>query len=156
MNPAHKHNVGQLIYPVSGGALSWTAAASGDNTEQNGVGIDRLALPQLFQSVQVAVIARGVLGGDETLTLDLNIQDSADNSTFTDFGTAATQVVITEDEDPVYGSTQYGVIKQNYDLRDARQYLRAQWTGDLSASGTDTAIVAVVFNFGGGFEVPHE
>lgn len=138
-------NGGLSAIPIAGGA--------GDAAEVTGLSVDRNALGNLYESCSLIVFGQANLESGETLTIVANIQDSADDSTFADFGTAhASAVAITGASG---GSTQSAfVVQLDNDLRGANRYLRAQYTPDHSNTEDDTANVAALIIFGGGQEYP--
>lgn len=127
-----------------------TAGGSGDATEVNGAWIDR----QNFGSVKVVVVYTATLAQDETLSVAGNLQDATDSSGTgaADFGTAYSSAV--QATGGSGGSTETGVVEFDFDLQTAKQYVRMQFTPDLSASGTDTAEIAAIYVLGGSNENP--
>ena len=136
-----------------------TAGAGIDGAEQNGLIVDRLALPALFQSAEVEICGITTLAASATLTITANVQDG-DNSALSDAadyvydpaggtGLLAATVVKT-------GAVTNGVWKTRLkvNLVRAKRYLRTQITADLSAAGTDTCAFSATWIFGGGESVP--
>jgi len=134
-------NGGLSAIPIAGGA--------GDATEVTSLSIDRQALGSMYSSVALIVFGQANLESGETLSIAANIQDSADDSTFADFGTLrASAVAITGASG---GSTQSAfVVQLDNDIRGARQFLRVQFTPDHSNTEDDTANVNALLIFGGG------
>jgi hypothetical protein len=123
-----------------------TAAGSGDNTEYNGVSIDR----EDAHSCVFAVCARAVLTATKLLTLKATLQhsDVAANEGFADVaaalqpgGTADSVVMVLTGG--AGGSTEHGTYKLVTDLSALKRYVRIQVHADLDHSGTDTAAVGV-------------
>lgn len=131
-----------------------TAAGSGDNTEADGAYADRYdSASGIAKSAKLVIGYRAVLAAGETLSIAANIQDDADGAgAGTDYGDAyASAVVATGDSG---GSTEQGVIELDFDLGSAERYVRSQITPDLSASGTDTAVVWAMWVFFGADKAP--
>jgi hypothetical protein len=154
MSHASILNSGAYTSPRNGGTLATiTAAAGQDNVEQNGPSIDRLG----YGSATIAFATRSALTAAKTLTIAATLQDSADGSTWADApaenqpggvaggGTVGTVTTTGDSHDCV----QYDV-----NLRGLKQYIRVQYTADLSHSGTDTATVACLVILGGPTELP--
>lgn len=127
-----------------------TAGGTGDNTEVDGLAIDR----KNATSMSVGIVAKAVLAATKTLVVNLTLQDSADGSTFADVaaalqpGGAADSAVLTL-TGGAGGSTESGVYQLGVNLASLRRYVRVQVKPDLNATGTDTATVAGVIALGG-------
>lgn len=148
----NRKNIGAAIKTVfAAGPTNLTAAGAGDNTLVNGAGIDLQALG-LPQSAVLAFPFKGVLASAATLSLAYAVQDSADNTNFTNLAGNVTSAAISTGGSG--GTTNTGVIELDVALDGARRYIRAAYTPDLSAGGTDTANVMAVFVFGGQAELP--
>lgn len=143
-------DIGAQITGRAAGAADVTAAGSGDNTEVSGPYIDRRG----FLSAKLVIHYKAVLQQDETISIAANLQDadSTGGSGLGDFGNAVANAV--QATGGAGGSTEEGVVELDVDLSGAKQYVRAQFTPDLSASGTDTAIVSAVLILGGADVIP--
>ena len=110
------------------------AGGTGDNAKVNGTGFDRMAPgEQGYNSCLIVVSGAAVMASGKTLSIALEIQESADNITFdTAVVIFATKVVATE---PVLVFQTSDAV----DLKKRKRYIRANVTPDLNASGTDTA-----------------
>ena len=127
------------------GAVSATAGGAGDVTEIDGAAVNRNSY-NMPESGWILVQYKTTLGASETLALTVKIQESADGSTWDTAVVLANAVTVktgalTDSED-------HYLVKVK--LSDRKQYIRAQVTPDLSASSTDTAIVAFNVGFGPG------
>lgn len=144
MNVALLRDIGSYIKSAFCGAASATAAGTGDATEVDGAYIDR----QDHLSAKLVISYTATLQQDETLTIAANMQDASDSSGtgVADYGTAYAATVVATGG--TGGSTETGTVELDVDLAAAKQYVRAQFTPDLSASGTDTAIVSAVLILG--------
>ena len=131
-------------------AASITAGGAGDNTEVDGDFHDR----QGFLSCLLIIAFEAVLGAAETLSIAANLQDANDDqgAGVADFGDALASAVVATGG--AGGTTERGVATLKADLSAARQFVRAQFTPDLSAGAADTAIVVGVLVFGGADEIP--
>ena len=145
---AQQHDIGSYLTTAFGGAVSVTAGGGGDGSEVSGGWIDR----QTLGSAKVVLTYTATLAEDETLTLASNVQDATDSS-----GTGAADY---GDSDESYsaavvatggtgGSTETGTVEYDVDLFGANQYMQAQFTPTLSASGTDTCVVAATIVMSG-------
>lgn len=150
MNRADIHDGGYRARSEFAGAVAATAAGSGDATEVNGQWVSRdIANVGMAVSAKLVIGYEAVLAEGKTLTIAANIQDATDSSGtgVADYGTAvAATTVATGDTG---GSTERGTIELDFDLAEANEYVRAQFTPDLSASGTDTAKVSAHWVFFG-------
>lgn len=126
-------------------AASATAGGSGDATEVDGQWIDRMG----FKSAKLVVTFDATLGDGDTLSIAANLQDATDASGTgaADFGDALADAVVATGG--TGGSTEVGAVELDVNLTEANRFVRAQFTPDLSASTTDTAIVAATLVLGG-------
>lgn len=139
---ASMQNAGALIgarYATAG--VDVAAGSAGDATEVNGAWIDRLG----FASLKVVIVYTTTLTAAATLSIAANMQDASDSSGTgaADFGDALTSTVQATGESG--GSTETGVVELDIDLSAADQFVRVQFTPDLSAAGTDTAELSAVY-----------
>ena len=150
MNPATMRDIGALLAAACCGAVDATAGGSGDATEVDGQWIDR----QDYLSGKLVIVFKTTLAEDKTLSIAANMQDASDSggTGAADYGDALANAVFATGG--TGGSTEYGVAVLDVDLSGAKQYVRAQFTPDLSATGTDTAIVAAGLILGGADQVP--
>ncbi len=145
-----ERNIAGLLSLKFGATASQVAAGAGDNTEVDGTGIDR----QGAMSAAICVVARSVLQATETNTIKMTIQESSDNSNWTDIAAAlqpegaANSTILTQ-LGGSGGTTEEDVYKLALDLSSLKRYIRVQILPDLSASGTDTAVVAAAVVLGG-------
>lgn len=127
-----------------------TAAGTGDNTQADGLAIDR----KDATSASIAIVAKATLAATKTLTVKLVVQDSADGVTFADVaaglqpGGSANSTVMTL-TGAAGGSTESGLYQLGINLSSLKRYIRVRLTPDLNATGTDTATVAAVVSLGG-------
>lgn len=143
------NEIGALCTARFADQVDVTAGGAGDNTESNGVYVDRSG----YDSAKLVVSFEAVLGATETLSIGANIQDDADGSgTGVDYGSAYTSAVVATGG--AGGSTERGVVELDFDLRAAKQYIRSQITPDLSAATTDTARIHAVWVLGPGITLP--
>lgn len=120
------------------------AGGAKDAVEQSGAGLDRqgglvtageVRLTDVGNSAAVVVSYATTLASDATMTLAIQMQDSPDDSVWTDRGTAFSDVIT----DPTVGATYTGTMAFRFDdlhLRD--RYIRAQCTVTMSAAVVDT------------------
>lgn len=142
-------NVAAEILPkYAAASTSLTAAGGGDNTAVNGSAIDQTTFPCKAESIAFLIAALAVLTAAKTLVVTAKIQDSADNSTWADVVASATILTLTAT------GTSSGAGRLGVDLNTCRRYVRVVFTPDLSATGTDTAVVQCIAILGGLQEVP--
>jgi hypothetical protein len=154
-------SIGELIdLEALSSVLSWTAGGASDSVTWTGLTIDRggfLGQPMPL-SADVDVYWSAKLASGATLALTLDLQHSPDNSTWTDFATVAAATVATG---PSGGGTLQGVTRMaitssnrpagtpGVDLKSAKRYVRLNVLSHLSATVTDTAVIAAVGVFAG-------
>ena len=150
MSTPEIENIGGKIAVVRAGAnTAVTAGGAGDNTAVTGEIIDRAALGWP-QSCVVAVPFSAVLAASQTLSLAITLQsgEAANLSDAATFASRPNGVVATG------AGTRTGTVELDVNLSGAGRYVRANFTPDLSASGTDTAALSAVIAFGGAIRVP--
>lgn len=124
-----------------------TAASTGDNTKVTGDSIIKTG----YDACLLAIVGTLTVADTETLSYAVEIQDSADGSTWnTATSLKSATVVHTSDG----GDTdQSFTVPLEVDVSDYDKYIRFNITPDLSASSTDTCnwnAVAVLANSGDG------
>lgn len=151
---AHMRDIGGGLRSHFGApVITVTAGGAGDGTEVTGTAVDRLGLPEPFLSVRASIPAVATLASGETLSIAANLQDSANNSDWSDYGNALAATVVATG--PSGGGVARGAASLDVDLSHARRYIRLQYTPDASRAGTDTATVgAASLLFGGGASTP--
>lgn len=136
-------DIGGLLEPAIGIApLAYSAGTT------NGTGVDRLNTPagQVYQYYSAMLSAHtGVTTGTPTtFTVDVKMQDSADNTTFADFkpdgATVAAVPTITAINT---------IARVNVNLTTARRYLRAVSVAAFVGGTTPTIAVAAQIVLGG-------
>lgn len=138
-------NIGAAIAGRGCQAVSLTAGAGGDDAEVDGQWIDR----QGFMSATLFILFDATLGDGDDLEIAANLQDADDDqgTGAADFGDPLANAVVASGG--VGGSTEIGVARLDIDLSGAKQFVRAQFTPDLTAANTDTAIVGAILVLGG-------
>ncbi len=141
--PYQMTNIGSEIAARAGGSVSAVAGGSGDATEVSSAWFERTDM----ESLVFFIYYKATLAQDETLTLTANVQTASDSSGTgaADFGDALASAVVATG--PSGGGTVEGVSRIDVNLQKstAGAYVRGQFTPDLSAANTDTAILAGVF-----------
>lgn len=123
---------------------SFTAGAGGDNSAKTGNIVDRLAAGMDGLSCKVLIGYKTTLSSAETLSFTVTVQHG-DNSGLSD---AATYKSVAATAVKTGAATAFrGVYAIDVDLSSAKRYVRFNTTGDLSASGTDTAEYCVLAVF---------
>lgn len=153
-------------------SLSWTAGQTTDSATWTGIAIDRggaFSTGALPRTVDVDVFYDATLGSGHTLSVSFDVKHAPDGSTWTDFATQTSTVVATgpsgggrvvgvsrmtlasADDPNVAAQTNIpGQIPEpSLNLGSAARYLRFDSVPHLSATGTDTAVIAAVGVFAG-------
>lgn len=160
MNYAEMLDFGKLIAAGPCQILSTiTAGAGQDNVAQNGAAIDRFAtnITTRHRGGALIVTGKATVAAGQQLTIAAKIQTD-DNSGFT-----SPTDLVTKGATAVVDGGGGGVTNQPFTLvipfkniEQAERYIRGVVTPDLTASGTDTALVASLFVFGGSDRIaPH-
>lgn len=122
-----------------------TAGGTGDATTKTGISIDREGLVgdsgSLPLSMVAGVLFDATLASGSTLSIQINVMDSADNSNFSTYASQANTVAATG---PSGGGVVSGQQNFNVNLSTARRFIRVDYVPDLSRAGTDTAILRAV------------
>ena len=129
-----------------------TAGGAGDNTEVNGASVDRKTGGVLRHNATLVILHRSVLAAAATLSISVQLQDSPDNTNWTDFGDAHNLGVVSTGGGG--GSTEIDVEEIVLSVAGAERYIRAQVTPNLSAANTDTSGVAAIWMLSGGDKTP--
>jgi hypothetical protein len=141
-------------------SLSWTAGGASDDISWTGLSIDRegFSTGSLPRTMDAVLFYDATLGSGKTLSIGWDIQDSPDGSNWSDYATEALGVVATGVSG---GGRAVGVARlavpssdkptgtPGISLSGARRYVRFIPTADMSATGTDTAVMAAVGVFAG-------
>lgn len=132
---------------------SITAGGSGDNTKVIGATLDRFdGGQQHFNSAALSIAYEAALAQGATLSFAVEIQESEDGSTWDTVEEVQASTVAATG--PTGGGIVYGCVRlrESYEVRS--RYIRYNVTPNLSASGTDTAKVAVIAVMGGANTLP--
>lgn len=135
-------DLGSLADVQFGGQADVTAAGAGDATEVNGTAIDNSS--STYGCCLAIVSYTTTLTQSETMTIAADI-DEDDNSSFTSATATTLQTATTEATGDTGGSTETGNVKFVIDLTDKEEYVRVNFTPDLSAGATDTARLQLVY-----------
>lgn len=131
-----------------------TAGGGGDNAKITGLTIDRLQSGKLdpAKSVKLCVNTRAVLAQAATLSLAVEVQQSADGSTWDT--AVVVEAATVKSTGGTGGSTESVVAEYGLNLLGFKRYLRFNVTPDLSAGATDTATVNAVAVLAGHDTIP--
>lgn len=157
-----QRNIGELIdvKPLFG-EYNWTAGGASDSATFTGASVDRegFATGSLPSSMDVDVWYSATLGSGQTLAIYMDLQHSADGSTWVDYATTtATNIVATG---PSGGGVVSNVARMavpssnvpagamGVDLKGANRYVRLLAVPHLSRAGTDTAQMLALGVFAG-------
>lgn len=133
------------------GAL--TAGGGGDAASITGGTVDRenFANGSLPNSAEIGALFSATLASGKTLSVAFDVQDSADGAAWSDYFTQGATAVATG---PSGGGVVTGQSNIAVNLTSARRYVRTILVPDLSATGTDTAVVIAAGFFGGFDSLP--
>lgn len=140
------NQIGSFITTYACGLASTTAGGTGDNTAVMGATIDR----QGYSSAKLTIAYKTTLASSETLKFAVEYQDSADGSTWN----TATSLQASTTAKTGAATNALGQVRFNVDLSGLQRYVRFNFTPDLSASGTDTAICSATVALGGAQTLP--
>ena len=122
-----------------------TAGGSGDNTKVTGDTLEKTG----YDSCLLAILGTMTIADGESLSYAVEIQDSADNSTWN----TATVLKASTAVKAFNGSSatdQSFTVPLNVDISQYDKYIRFNITPDLSASGTDTCNWGALATLGNG------
>lgn len=123
---------------------SLTAGGAGDNTEITGAQLDLRDDfgTRRFGSLSLVLSARATVAAGQALALKaVRFEHSDDAAAWSDVEPGATALTLTSEA----GGTVTGAAVIGCNLLEAKRYVRAKFTPDLSASGTDTAKVSAAY-----------
>ena len=131
-----------------------TAGGTGDNTEVNGAYQSRMSDKGIALSAKLVISYTATLAAGATLTFAANFQDAlaAAGTGVADYGDLVPATVVATGDSG--GSTETGTFEIDVDLSGAREFIRAQVTPNLSASGTDTCAWHMDYIFFGDHHQP--
>lgn len=147
MGAPHISQFGKFCVVQACGLSTATAAGTGDNSAVTGATIDRLE----FGSCKLVIAYKTTLGSLETLKYAVAMEDSV-NSNMSSSTTTTLQATTTAATGVLTGNV--NEITFDVDLSGKGRYIRFNFTPDLSASGTDTAISCAVCVLGGALTLP--
>lgn len=146
MSWGRNKDMGAYFETVHAGAeVDVTAGGAGDATEVNGAWIDVKG----YDSIEFVVSYTATMADLETLSLAMNFQDADDSAgtgaadVSADLVSALASTVIATAGSG--GSTETGTYSVGVPTSGMKRYIRAQWTPDMSASGTDTAKITAMY-----------
>lgn len=151
MNFAHQHDIGSYLNVAPG--VASTAQTAGATSAANGKTFDRLAQADRGHSVMIVGSMQATVASGKTAALTLKLQDSANDSDWTDFGTASAAIP-THDAAGGAISNVANTVKHSVDLASARRYIRMVATPTLSATATDTCVFYGFLALGGADTIP--
>ena len=141
-------NDAALITPVYAAAeYDLTAGGGTDAAEQTLAVIDLATAfdTKRFASATLVLAATATLAEAKTLVLGTaKWEHSDDGVTYTAVKAGVTALTLTG---PTGGATVKGAAVLGLNVAEAKRYVRAKYTPDLNASGTDTAKVSSVYLF---------
>jgi len=152
MNVAFQRNIGAWLTAVPALAATTITAGSGqDGAPVDGLTFDRFALEPLCLSAFAVVQVNATLAADQSVEVNIGVQDSADGVTWADYDPGPSDNY----EPAVLNLSGQAVATRKLQLGGARRYVRIRPTFTLSASGSDTAAVSGVLVVGGADELPY-
>ena len=124
---------------------SLTAGGAGDNTEITGAQLDLRDDfgTKRFGSLTLVLTARATLAAAQALALKaVRFEHSDDATTWSDVEPGQTLLTLTG---PAGGGTLTGAAVIGCNLLEAKRFVRAKFTPDLSAGATDTAKMTAAY-----------
>ena len=154
-------DIGEYIHPVIALGAAGTGTTAG--TAVNGLVVDRFALPNWYNSVQLTVPFNYVLAAGGTINLNAHLQDSAvassSSTSWADFGSTvqgAGSGGVTASS--TASATSQSAFYRNVNLTTARRYVRARITPQrveaTAGSSADALNYHAVMVFGGAISYP--
>jgi hypothetical protein len=146
MGAPHIADIGKYLKTASCNGISITAGGTGDNTALTGASIDRRG----YGSANFVIAYKTTLAASETLSFAAEYQESSDGSNW-DTATALQAATVAKTGAVTAG---HGVVEFDVNLEGKKRYIRFNFTPNLSASGTDTAVVYGTAILGGADVLP--
>lgn len=146
MGAPHIADIGKYIKAASCNGVSIVAAGTGDNTALTGATIDRLG----YGSAEFVIAYKTTLASTQTLSFAAEYQLSSDGSSW---DTAVSLQAATVARTGAVTAGQ-GIVKFDVNMEGFKRYIRFNFTPDLSASSTDTAVVYGTAILGGADLLP--
>lgn len=141
-------DLGSHVKAAVVGAGTATAGGSGDNTKVTGQTINR----QDYLSGVLVIAFKAALSEGKTVSFAVEVQESSDGSSW---DTAVVlQAATVAATGGAGGSTEYGTVEINENLKGRKKYVRYNITPDLSATSTDTLTWGAAFVLGGASKLP--
>ena len=128
------NDIGAKLIWAAGGALSATAAGTGDATKKTGSTIDRLG----YASGKLVGQTIVTLASDKALNVVVEYQLSANNSDWDTAVALYSEVAIASVTTAITAGV-YKAFEVDLNLDPFKRYIRFNVTPDLTAAGTDTA-----------------
>ena len=146
MGAPHIADIGKYFKAASCNGISIVAAGSGDNVALTGDTIDRLG----YGSASFVISYKTTLGASETLSFAAEYQESSDGSNW-DTATSLQGATVAKTGAVTAG---HGVVEFDVNLEGKKRYIRFNFTPNLSAGSTDTAVVYGTAILGGADKLP--
>ena len=146
MGAPHIADIGKYLKTASCNGISITAGGTGDGIALTGASIDRRG----YGSANFVIAYKTTLASTQTLSFAAEYQESSDGSswdtaTALQASTAAKTGAVTDG---------HGVVEFDINLEGKKRYIRFNFTPNLSASSTDTAVVYGTAILGGADVLP--
>jgi hypothetical protein len=144
------HDIGSQLRPVNGGIVNYaltTGSTANNDVEKSGTAINRIGANgnNVYRSAVVSIPYKITVIAAKQCTLGMNLQHSSLSSAgWADYdskaGTTAKTVTVTGTSVAVTGTN---VLTENYDLGNAKKYIRVQAVINYQTSaGVDAAPTA--------------
>jgi hypothetical protein len=146
MGAPHIADFGKYFKAASCNGVSIVAAGTGDNVALTGATIDRRG----YGSATFVIAYKTTLAASETLSFAAEYQISADGSNW-DTAVSLQAATVARTGAVTAG---HGVVEFDVNLEGLKRYIRFNFTPNLSASGTDTAVVYGTAILGGADALP--
>lgn len=151
MNVAFQRNVGSFIRAVPAmDAAVITAGAGNDGLPVDGLTIDRNDYVSVVLSALAVMHVEVNVAADETLSVNIAVQDSADGVTWATYEPGPPDTYEAE----VFAEDGHFCATRKIQLGGARRYVRIRPTLTLSAGATDTVGYDGVLIIAGSDELP--
>lgn len=122
-----------------------TAGGSGDNTSAYGEVIDTTSLGARYHAAQATIVSQATMASGNALTVVAQIQHSSNNSDWASLVDSSTAITHTAAGGAAANVAQRATV--NVAMWKTRRYVRVHLLPNLSATGTDTALVFSTWAF---------
>lgn len=142
------HNIAAYLNPAVALKPTSLTASQNSGATNNGATIDRFASAGLYRSVDVVALVRASGSSKFKVTTTLRLQDSANGSSWSSYGSASATPGVTGATNATGKQTLAGAVSVGVDLGSARRYVRVNtiltWGGTNKSTPAQVGVAAIL------------